>query len=594
LKTSLFNEKQKPSSFFLSVINKRLRLIVASLRERRGSLKVHLLLSEGGALDVSVVELRVGLSIGEITLIVPLNIKVGGVEVVVHTNLLVEHLIRPEPETAKILIIAENIKLSLDGTEPVGDLGRDVEWSAISILLLGCGIITEHANLGKILLNRMLHADQEVTILGVRITDGIINALELGGLKRNRKEVVHEFLVKASVLDIILAKLAITHTTRRTSFLLHTRDPVLRVKRTRADSLLVPTADVLHPICNRVRATATTTIGALTVGKIVPAVTDDETTSLTLLGSELIVVANHVHSVATLTDGLTMHEELTVHVEHRRKHTGASLRTIVTISWALNCKTRRTLSAALPIRIIAREEVDSVVHLRRPGKRTILLDHQTLSLHDIVSSGHALDVELDGIGFKSFLHARAFVFMSMIRPIGANRARKNLIVQILQVVEPPDFTTFSAVVEDKVTNDIANIRMILASLDHRKTISLLIQTNVLILLQEILLDTILTVALLKDTDCGKVPASATVLLIITRSLVLCCITIRKISVILCTSSIELLEATSTSNAFSTSAMDALSHVDSSSLFLFVLEHHACLTCDVSHRDASKKHASDNG
>jgi len=344
-----------------------------------------------------------GFSVGSIALVVPLDFEVSAVIVVVHTNLLVEHLIGPEPETAKVFIILEHLKLRLDGTEPVSNLGRDVERSAVNVLLLGGGIIAEHANLSKILLNRVLKADKEVTILLVLVTDSVVKADEFSRLKGDAEKVLHELVVEASLGDIVLVTvlkrsvgvLATTHV--RTSLLLNARDPVFRVKRTRADGLLVPGADILHPVGHRVRATATTTIGVGAVGEIVPAVTDDEATGLALLGSELIVVANDIHSVTTLAESLAVHEELTVHVEHGRENTGALLRTVVTVSGALNSKTRRALHAALPVRIIAREEVDSVVHLRRPGKRTVLLNHQTLGLDDVVSRSHGLDVELDGV-----------------------------------------------------------------------------------------------------------------------------------------------------------------------------------------------------
>jgi len=584
------------------VCEKRLCLIVAALGEWRGGLKVHLLLGEGGALDEGVVEVSVLGRVSSVALIVPLDLKVGAVVVVVHTDLLVEHLIGPEPETAKILIISKSIALSLDGTEPVGDLGRDVERSAVGVLLLGLGVVAEHADLGKILLNRVLEADEEVTELRVRITDSVVKALELSGLEGDREKVLHELVVQASLGDIVLVILerTLTDATVRTSLLLNARDPVLRVKRTRADSPLVPGADVLHPISHGVRATATTTVGAGAVGQIVPAVTDDETTGLALLGGELIVVTNNVHGVATLADGLAVDEELTVHVEHGRKNASAGLRAIVAVSRALDSKTRRALHTTLPIRIIAREEVDSVVHLRRPGKRTVVQDHQALSLHDVVSSSHALDVKLDGVLGKSSFHARALVLVLRIRHVGADRGRKNLVVHILKVVQPPDFTTLSAVVEDKVTDDIANIRMVLASLDHSETISLLVKTDVLILLEVTLLDTVLTVALLKDTNGGKVPASATVLLVVTRSLVLGGIAVGEVTLAKGVSSTSLLETTGMSNALHTRATNTTGKssrgammAKSNVIVHLLLGIGASATSNVRHRNARKQHASDN-
>jgi len=167
-----------------------------------------------------------------IALIVPLNVEVSAVVVVVHANLLVEHLIRPEPETAKIFIILKNVKLVLNRTEPVSNLGRNVERSAVNILILVGGIITKHANLGKILFNRMLHVDKEVTILLVLVTDSIIKALELSGLKRNTKKVIHEVLVKAGLGDIVLFSVL----KRGMVALLATHEGQLPAQRKRASS----------------------------------------------------------------------------------------------------------------------------------------------------------------------------------------------------------------------------------------------------------------------------------------------------------------------------------------------------------------------
>jgi len=101
----------------------------------------------------------------------------------------------------------------------------------------------------------------------------------------------------------------------------------------------------------------------------------------------------------------------------------------------------------------------------------------------------------------------------------ADRAGKNLVVQVLKVVKPPDFTSLSAVVESKVTDNIANVGVILARLDHREAKSLLVETDVLILLKKALLDTVLTIALFKNTEGSEIPAGSTVLLIVARGLV---------------------------------------------------------------------------
>jgi len=537
--------------------------------------------------------------VSEITLIIPLNFKVGAVIVVVHTNLLVKHVIGPEPETAEVFIILEDIELFLNRTEPISDLSRDVEWSAVNILIAIGSIVAEHANLGKILLDRVLEVDEEITELGVLITDGIIEADKLGGLEGDGEEVLHEVFVEASLTDIVAvadlgrSNSVLPETHVWTSLLLDTRDPVLGVKRARADSLLVPGADFLHPISHRVRSTATTTIGAGAVGEVVPAVTDDETTGLTLLGGELIVVTNNIHSVATLTESLTVHEELTVHVEHGRENTGASLGAIVTVGWALHGKTGRALNAALPVRIVAREEVGSVVHFRRPGKRTVVLNHETLGFDDIVSRSHRLDVKPYGVVGKSLLHAGTFKLVIRIS-VRTNRRRKNLGVHFLKVVKPPDFTTLSAVMENKITNNITNIRMILASFNHSNTVSLLVKTHVLVLLQELLLDTILTIALLKNTNGGKVPAGTTILLIITRSLILGSITIRKIIIVLySTNFISVHHTTSTSSTLRASITRTTNSINIYDILLnTILGCSACTTCIVSNRNTSKKQTSD--
>jgi len=243
------------------------------------------------------------------------------------------------------------------------------------------------------------------------------------------------------------------------------------------------------------------------------------------------------------------------------------------------------------------------MHLRRPGKRTIMLDHQTLSLHDIVSSGHTLDVELDGVGCKSFFHARALQLVIRSGLVLTNSRRKNLVVKFLQIVEPPNLTTLSATVVNKVTNNITNIRMILASLDHRDTISLLIKTNVLIGLKETLIDTVLTITLLKNTNSGEIPAGTTILLVITRSLVDRRKTIRKISLGSCILGRSLLEATCTSNTLTantfyltnqvTLALGTGNKTPVKLILLLLFGSGACTTSNIRHRDACQKYASDN-
>jgi len=579
-------------------------LVITLLGERRRSVEVHGLLSGSRRLDVRVVKVRIRGFIGNITLIVPFDLEEGAVIVVVHANLLVEHLIRPEPETAKVLIILKSLKLRLDGLEPISNLSRDMERSAVSILLQSGVVDAEHANLGKILLNTVLEVDKEVTVLRILITDSIIKTDELSGLKRNAEEVIHELIIETSISDVVFLISTLNRGNGvlpelhvRASLLLNARNPVLRVKRTRANKLLIPRTDILHPISHGVRATATTTIGVGAVGQIVPAVTDDETTSLTLLGGELIVVTNNIHSMATLAESLTVHEELTVHVEHRRKNASAELRTIETIGGALHSETSGALDATLPVGVVAREEVDSVVHLRRPCKRTVLFDHQALSLDDVVSSGHRLNVELDGVLSQSLLHVRAVVLMIRVS-VRADGRRKNLGVHLLKVVKPPDFTTLSAVMENEITNDITNVGVVLASLDHGDTISLFIETDVLILLEEALLDTVLTVALLKNTNGSEVPAGATVLLIVARSLVLSCIAIRKITLVPGHMSCLLSDATNAGSTLSTGetmeiTMEITTGFAHVTHLILLLKTHAGTTGIISQRHAGDEHASDN-
>lgn len=150
-----------------------------------------------------------------------------------------------------------------------------------------------------------------------------------------------------------------------------------------------------------------------------------------------------------------------------------------------------------------------------PSEGSIFLQHELLGVMKTVRNVHLLDIKLDGVLGKSSVHPGALELVLGVS-VRADRGGEELIVEFLEVPEPVDLTAAGAVLQNKVAENVADVGVLLAGTDHADAKGLVVESDILVFLEKTFLDAVGTVAVLKETDGGKVPACATIFLIVAR------------------------------------------------------------------------------
>jgi len=168
------------------------------------------------------------------------------------------------------------------------------------------------------------------------------------------------------------------------------------------------------------------------------------------------------------------------------------------------------------IRVVTRSQVSCIKNNVRESQREIVFNQQTLDRINGINGLDVLHAEGNGILLHGIIKARANELTFIFRLIGAKSIGKHVLHHaVLHVVEPFRLTILGRI-SWWATKAVRVILVLFAVLDETKTVSLLRELHVLVLLEIALLQTVTPVRSFKNAHGREDIAGSTVSLILGR------------------------------------------------------------------------------